>query len=261
MPGGVRYACEPLPARLDAAEAIGAGTVELSGWTAEDLRAVVADAHDRGLDAVLTTSSGVDDAVRWLTASAADGLRLPAPADPVAASDAVTALAANLGRALSLVVGARFVVPVDGGALGTLDDVAAWLWDAPDGIAAALSPGLRAVAATLLLTAPVTPVLRPDEDDLAPLCRRLAELRADLGDLGSVEIPVPPRAGAHAVAVRRGSSVVAANLSDAPRRVNLHGVPRTVQLTTADGVSLTHDSADLPPESAAVIACCRLDPL
>jgi hypothetical protein len=55
--------------------------------------------------------------------------------------------------------------------------------------------------------------------------------------------------------------VVAANLSDTPRRVNLHGVPRTVLLTTADGVSLTHDSADLPPESAAVIACCRLDPL
>lgn len=260
MPGGVRYACEPLPGRLDAAEAIGAATVELSGWTAEDLRAVVADAHDRGLDAVLTTSSGVDDAIRWLTASAADGLRLPAPPDPDSA-DAVTALAANLGRPLSLVVGARFVVPADGGALGTLDDVAAWLWDAPDGTAGALSPGLREVAATLLLTAPVTPVLRPDEDDLAPLCRRLAALRADLDDLGSVPVPIPPRAGAHAVAVRRGSAVVAANLSDAPRRVNLHGVPRTVLLTTADGVSLTHDSADLPPESAAVIACCRLDPI
>lgn len=257
MAGGVRYAG---PARFDAAVAAGASTVELVDWSGEDLRTVVAAAHDRGLGVVLATPSGVDDAVRWLTAAAADGLRLGPLTEVRSAADAVTALAAHLGRPLSLVVGSAFVVPSSGGTLATLDDVAGWLWDTTDGKAAALSPGLRAVAATLLLTAPVTPVLRPDEDDLAPLCRRLADLRASLGVVGTLAAgPTPPRAGALAVAVRRGSTVIAANLSETPQRVNLHGVPRSVLFATAEGLTLTHDSADLPPESAAAIACCRLD--
>jgi len=262
VPGGVRYACEPRPDRLAAAVDAGASTVELHDWSGEGLREHVSAAHAAGLTVVLATSSGVDDAVRWLAAADADGLRLDPLTEMVGAASAVNALAAHLGRPLSLVVGTRFAVPAAGGLLGTLDDVAGWMWDTPDGKAGALSPRLREVAATLLLTAPVTPVLTADDDDLAPLCRRLADLRVELGVTGTgAEIVVAPRAGAPAVAVRRGSAVVAANLSDTPRRVNLHGVPRTVLLTTADGVSLTHDSADLPPESAAVIACCRLDPL
>jgi maltooligosyltrehalose trehalohydrolase len=101
-------------------------------------------------------------------------------------------------------------------------------------------------------------VLGPDDDDLADLCRWLADLRAERPELTAH--PLPPRAGAPAVAMRRGACVVAANLTAEERRVSLHGVPRAVLLATADGVGLSHDAADLPPESAAVIACCRLDP-
>jgi hypothetical protein len=74
--GGIRYAGTARPAGLDAAVAAGASTVELQDWTGEELRTAVAAAHDRGLGVVLDTSAGVDDAVRWLTASGADGLRL-----------------------------------------------------------------------------------------------------------------------------------------------------------------------------------------
>ncbi len=121
--------------------------------------------------------------------------------------------------------------------------------------------GLRDVAATLLLTAPLTPLLSK-ADDLPPATlRALTALRRAHPELAaaSPEPTRPIRRGAEVITMRRGALVVAANIGLAPARVGLHGVPRSVLFTTAPGVSLTHTSVDLPPESAAVIACCRFD--
>ena len=77
-PVGCGTRANPGPTAMAAAVAAGASTVELHDWSGEGLRAHVSAAHAAGLTVVLATPSGVDDAVRWLTAADADGLRLRA---------------------------------------------------------------------------------------------------------------------------------------------------------------------------------------
>jgi len=51
--------------------------------------------------------------------------------------------------------------------------------------------------------------------------------------------------------------VVVANLAPEPQRINLRGIPRSVLFASEPGLALWHDTADLPGESAAVLAYAR----
>lgn len=165
---------------------------------------------------------------------------------------------------------------------------------------AALSPGMLRVGATLLLTAPSTPVLqmgeewaarapgeppvpdwsgavgggparafsaldwseldKPEHREMLELHRRLISMRQQQSDLAEPWLRrVDVWHGASFLAIRRGCCVVVANLRRTPQRVNLHGTARSVLVATEPGLVLVHDSADLPGESAAVIACSRFD--
>jgi maltooligosyltrehalose trehalohydrolase len=239
-------------------------------------------------------------------------------------STAVAALSISLGRPLALIAGsglagARFITgpgtdlaellaPSAGGAagipaldrdhraeFGSLEQLFGILRAgfstvlSTDRPTAALSPGLLRIGATLLLTAPSTPVLQMGEEwaarvaftpdaawtpgaldwseldkaehrEMLDLHRRLIALRRTQPDLAS---PVLRRSevwhGGSFLAIRRGTCVVVANLRRTTQRINLHGTARTVLAATEPGLVLVHDAADLPGESAAVIACCRFD--
>ncbi|GAA1848454.1 DUF3459 domain-containing protein [Asanoa iriomotensis] len=284
MSGRVVYAVDDLGAAAELA-ALGIDTVEIEPPPDEDLlRRSVAAARGVGLGVTLRLSSDrilgpavVDHVVQWLAGFALDGVRLDGPPAPVPLGEfaaAVGDLSDHLGRPLTLAESGRFLVPAEGGVLGTLDSVSAWLWGngepAPDpavplappppGAVATLT-GLRDVAATLLLTAPLTPLLSAADDVPPATLRALTALRRAHPDLAVTrpEPTRPIRRGAEVITMRRGALVVAANIGVTPARVGLHGVPRSVLFTTGPGVSLTHTSVDLPPESAAVIACCRFD--
>ncbi|MDQ7909259.1 DUF3459 domain-containing protein [Phytohabitans sp. ZYX-F-186] len=239
-------------------------------------------------------------------------------------STAVSALSISLGRPLALIAGsglagARFIpgpgadlaellAPSTGGAagipaldrdyraeFGSLEQLFGILRAGfstvltTDRPTAALSPGLLRIGATLLLTAPSTPVLQMGEEwaarvpfvpdgvptlgaldwseldkaehrDMLDLHRRLIMLRGSHPDLAA---PVLRRSevwhGGSFLAIRRGSCVVVANLGRTTQRINLRGTARSVLAATEPGLVLVHDAADLPGESAAVIACCRFD--
>jgi maltooligosyltrehalose trehalohydrolase len=239
-------------------------------------------------------------------------------------STAVSALSISLGRPLALIAGsglagARFIpgpgadlvellAPSPGGAsgvpaldrdyraeFGSLEQLFGILRAGfstvltTDRPTTALSPGLLRIGATLLLTAPSTPVLQMGEEwaarlpftpdglstlgaldwseldkaehrDMLDLHRRLIALRKSQPDLAK---PVLRRSevwhGGSFLAIRRGTCVVVANLRRTTQRVNLHGTARSVLAATEPGLVLVHDAADLPGESAAVIACCRFD--
>ncbi|GAA4684680.1 DUF3459 domain-containing protein [Phytohabitans rumicis] len=288
-------------------------------------------AHGAGIRSFIT-----DSVLMWLRDYHADGVRLDA-AHTLIDRDAlrlleeltakVEALSTRLRRPLALIagserVGARLITGFDGalpdlwqpdGAqgldksyhaeFGSLEQLFAILRNgfatviATDRPTAALSPGLLRVGATLLLTAPSTPVLqmgeewaarphgepappdwsgarapalndgldwseldKPEHRDMFELHRRLVALRRQQPELAE---PMLRRAdvwhGGSFLAIRRGCCVVVANLRRTPQRVNLHGTARSVLLATEPGLVLVHDAADLPGESAAVIACCRWD--
>ncbi|MDG4824275.1 DUF3459 domain-containing protein [Asanoa sp. WMMD1127] len=286
MSGRVVYAVDDLSAVADLA-ALGVDAVEIEPPEDDEaLRRGVAAARSHGLGVTLRLASDrilgpavVDHVVQWLAGFALDGVRLDGPPAPVPLGEfaaAVGALSDHLGRPLTLAESGRFLVPAGGGTLGTLDGVNAWLWRAgdadpvpdpalplappPPGAVATLT-GLRDVAATLLLTAPLTPLLSASDDLPAATLRALTALRRAHPDLASTspDPARPIRRGAEVITMRRGALVVAANIGVAPARVGLPGVPRSVVFTTGPGVSLTHTSVDLPPESAAVVACCRFD--
>jgi hypothetical protein len=284
--GRVVYALDDLSA-VSALADLGVDTVEIEPPEDDDvLRRFVVAARARGLGVTLRLASDrilgpavVDHVVQWLAGYALDGVRLDGPPAPVPLGEfvaAVGALSDHLGRPLTLAESNRFLVPAGGGVLGTLDGVGAWLWrtgdadSGPDPVlplsppppgAVATLTGLRDVAATLLLTAPLTPLLSRADDVPPATLRALTALRRAHPDLAAArpEPARPIRRGAEVITMRRGALVVAANIGVGPARVGLHGVPRSVLFTTSPGVSLTNTSVDLPPESAAVIACCRFD--
>ncbi|GIF66400.1 hypothetical protein Ais01nite_44350 [Asanoa ishikariensis] len=282
MSGRVVYALDDLSAVTALAD-LGVDTVEIEPPEDDDLlRRFVVAARARGLGVTLRLASDrilgpavVDHVVQWLAGFALDGVRLDGPPAPVPLGEfaaAVGALSDHLGRPLTLAESNRFLVPAEGGVLGTLDGVSAWLWrtEDPDPVlplappppgAVATLTGLRDVAATLLLTAPLTPLLSRSDDLPAATLRELTALRRAHPDLAAArpEPTRPIRRGAEVITMRRGALVVAANIGMAPARVGLHGVPKSVLFTTTPGVSITYTSVDLPPESAAVIACCRFD--
>jgi maltooligosyltrehalose trehalohydrolase len=96
---------------------------------------------------------------------------------------------------------------------------------------------------------------KPGHAEILDLHRRLIALRrrhADLSDprLDRVEV----WHGDQYVVMRRGSCAVAVNLAPVPQTISLRAVPRSVLLATEPGVVLQRDRAELPPETAVVVA-------
>ncbi|MGC4896805.1 malto-oligosyltrehalose trehalohydrolase [Micromonospora sp. DT31] len=189
-----------------------------------------------------------------------------------------------------------------------------------DRISTTLSPGLLRVGATLLMTAPFTPMLfmgeewaastpwqfftshpepelaaavatgrrrefaahgwatddvpdpqdpqtflrsrldwaeldKPEHREMYEFHRRLIALRKSRPDLSDPRLDrVEVRHGDQFLVLRRGDTLVAANLADRPQRVNLPAVVRRVLLATSEGVTVMRDGIELPAESAAIVA-------
>jgi maltooligosyltrehalose trehalohydrolase len=97
---------------------------------------------------------------------------------------------------------------------------------------------------------------RPEHAGILDLYRRLIALRHSRPDLSDPRLDrVDVSHGDRSVVMRRGRCVVAANLAPVPQTVGLGAAPGTVLLATDPGVVLHGDRADLPPESAVVLAC------
>ncbi|MEU4644736.1 malto-oligosyltrehalose trehalohydrolase [Micromonospora sp. NPDC023814] len=189
-----------------------------------------------------------------------------------------------------------------------------------DRISATLSPGLLRVGATLLFTAPFTPMLfmgeewaastpwqfftshpepelatavatgrkrefaahgwregdvpdpqdpqtfvrsrldwaeldKPEHREMYDFHRRLIALRKSRPDLSDPRLDrVEVRHGDHFLVMRRGETLVVANLAAKPQPITLPGVARRVLLATGEGVTVMRDRIELPAETAAVVA-------
>ncbi|MEU7995138.1 malto-oligosyltrehalose trehalohydrolase [Micromonospora sp. NPDC049060] len=189
-----------------------------------------------------------------------------------------------------------------------------------DRISATLSPGLLRVGATLLFTAPFTPMLfmgeewaastpwqfftshpepelatavatgrkrefaahgwpegdvpdpqdpqtfvrsrldwaeldKPEHREMYEFHKRLIALRKSRPDLSDPRLhAVDVRPGDQFLVMRRGGTLVAANLAAKPQRITLPGVARRVLLATGEGVTVMRDRIELPAETAAIVA-------
>ncbi|MET8232117.1 malto-oligosyltrehalose trehalohydrolase [Micromonospora sp. NPDC005298] len=189
-----------------------------------------------------------------------------------------------------------------------------------DRISASLSPSLLRVGATLLLTAPFTPMLfmgeewaastpwqfftshpepelasavrtgrrrefashgwpegdvpdpqdpqtfvrsrldwaeldKPEHASMLSFYRRLIALRRSLPDLSDPRLnAVSVQHGDQFLLMRRGDTLVVANLAGRGQGVSLPGVARRVLLATGEGVTVMRDRIELPAETAAIVA-------
>jgi len=99
---------------------------------------------------------------------------------------------------------------------------------------------------------------QPQHRDMLDTYRRLITLRKTHPDLSDPRLDrVEVWHGDRYLAIRRGGCVVAANLASVGQKINLRGRPRAVLFATEPGVVLSHDGAELPAESAVVIAYSR----
>jgi maltooligosyltrehalose trehalohydrolase len=97
---------------------------------------------------------------------------------------------------------------------------------------------------------------RPEHAEILDLYRRLIALRHSRPDLSDPRLDrLDVTHGDRYVVIRRGRCLVAANLAPVPQTVGLGAAPGTVLLATEPGVVLHGDRAELPPESAVVLAC------
>ena len=189
-----------------------------------------------------------------------------------------------------------------------------------DRISASLSPSLLRVGATLLLTAPFTPMLfmgeewaastpwqfftshpepelasavrtgrrrefashgwpegdvpdpqdpetfvrsrldwaeldKPEHASMLSFYQRLIALRRSLPDLSDPRMnAVSVQHGDQFLVMRRGDTLVVANLAGRGQGVSLPGVARRVLLATGEGVTVMRDRIELPAETAAIVA-------
>ncbi|MBQ0991566.1 malto-oligosyltrehalose trehalohydrolase [Micromonospora sp. H61] len=189
-----------------------------------------------------------------------------------------------------------------------------------DRISASLSPSLLRVGATLLLTAPFTPMLfmgeewaastpwqfftshpepelasavrtgrrrefaahgwpegdvpdpqdpetfvrsrldwaeldKPEHASMLAFYQRLIGLRRSLPDLSDPRLnAVSVQHGDQFLVMRRGDTLVVANLAGRGQGVSLPGVARRVLLATGEGVTVMRDRIQLPAETAAIVA-------
>ncbi|MGC4750047.1 malto-oligosyltrehalose trehalohydrolase [Micromonospora sp. DT201] len=189
-----------------------------------------------------------------------------------------------------------------------------------DRISASLSPSLLRVGATLLLTAPFTPMLfmgeewaastpwqfftshpepelasavrtgrrrefashgwpegdvpdpqdpetfvrsrldwaeldKPEHREMLSFYQRLIGLRRSCPDLSDPRLQaVSVQHGDQFLVMRRGDTLVVANLAGRGQGVSLPGVARRVLLATGEGVTVMRDRIQLPAETAAIVA-------
>ena len=96
---------------------------------------------------------------------------------------------------------------------------------------------------------------KPGHAGILDVYRRLIALRRSRADLSDPWLDkVDVEHGDQYVTMRRGHCVVAANLAPVPQTISLRAVPSKVLLATEPGVVLRRDRAELPPESAVVVA-------
>jgi maltooligosyltrehalose trehalohydrolase len=96
---------------------------------------------------------------------------------------------------------------------------------------------------------------KPGHAEMLEFHRRLIALRRSRPDLSDPRLDqVEVWHGDQYVVMRRGSCVVAVNLAPVPQTISLRAVPRSVLLATEPGVVLQRDRAELPPETAVVVA-------
>ncbi|MEV0397815.1 malto-oligosyltrehalose trehalohydrolase [Polymorphospora rubra] len=96
---------------------------------------------------------------------------------------------------------------------------------------------------------------KPEHRELYDFHRRLIALRKGRPDLTDPRLDrVEVRHGDQFIVVRRGRTVVAANLAPRARRITLPGLVRSVLLASRTGVTVMRDVVELPPESAVVVA-------
>ncbi|MDG4801214.1 malto-oligosyltrehalose trehalohydrolase [Micromonospora sp. WMMD980] len=96
---------------------------------------------------------------------------------------------------------------------------------------------------------------KPEHREMYEFHRRLIALRKSRPDLSDPRLHrVEVRHGDQFLVVRRGDTLVVANLAERPQRVNLPGVVRRVLLATAEGATVMRDGIELPAESAAIVA-------
>jgi maltooligosyltrehalose trehalohydrolase len=96
---------------------------------------------------------------------------------------------------------------------------------------------------------------KPGHAEVLDFYRRLIALRHSRADLSDPRLDrLDVWHGDQYVVMRRGHCVVAANLAPVPQTVTLRAVPSKVLLATEPGIVLQRDRAELPAESAVVIA-------
>jgi maltooligosyltrehalose trehalohydrolase len=96
---------------------------------------------------------------------------------------------------------------------------------------------------------------KPAHRELYDLHTRLIALRRANPDLADPRLDrVEAWPGDRSLVIRRGSTAVAANLAPQPQRLALPAAARRTLLVTVPGVTVDGETADLPAESAAVVA-------
>jgi maltooligosyltrehalose trehalohydrolase len=96
---------------------------------------------------------------------------------------------------------------------------------------------------------------KPGHTEILDFYKRLIALRHSRADLSDPRLDrLDVWHGDQYVVMRRGHCLVAANLAPVPQTVSLRAVPSKVLLATEPGVVLQRDRAELPAESAVVIA-------
>ncbi|MFF4879912.1 malto-oligosyltrehalose trehalohydrolase [Micromonospora sp. NPDC000668] len=96
---------------------------------------------------------------------------------------------------------------------------------------------------------------KPEHREMLSFYQRLIALRRSLPDLSDPRLhAVSVQHGDQFLLMRRGETLVVANLAGRGQGISLPGVARRVLLATGEGVTVMRDRIQLPAETAAIVA-------
>ncbi|SCG50161.1 malto-oligosyltrehalose trehalohydrolase [Micromonospora halophytica] len=96
---------------------------------------------------------------------------------------------------------------------------------------------------------------KPEHHEMYEFHKRLIALRKSRADLSDPRLDrVQVRHGDRFLVMRRGETLVVANLAGRAQGISLPGVVRRVLLATGEGVTVMRDRVELPGETAAIVA-------